>query len=144
MSSISWGSLSFGCFMSGVVGTTGVGGSIFLSSALLLLNLPPLFVKGSITFILFMGTAMSTFLFYFSGFSDPWNSLTFGLLCLVGSIIGNQLINYIQNKRGKASNGSVIAILMLIVMMMTLGMMPLTTYIEISTNNSVFEFGEIC
>ena len=87
---------------------------------------------------------MSTFLFYFSGFSDPLNSLTFGISCLIGSIIGNQIMNMIQNRKGGTSSGTIIAMVMFLVMLMTLGMMPLTTYIEVTTNNSVFEFGEIC
>ena len=87
---------------------------------------------------------MSTFLFYFAGFSDPFNSLTFGISCLIGSVIGNQLMNMIQARKGGNSSGTLIAMVMFLVMLMTLGMMPMTTYIEVTTNNSVFEFGEIC
>ena len=87
---------------------------------------------------------MSTFLFYFSGFSDPYNSLTFGVSCFIGSIIGNYLMNWFQNRKGGQSGGSLVAFVMFFVMLFTLGMMPLTTYIEVTTNNSVFEFGEIC
>ena len=141
---INWVAIALGCFISGFVGTTGVGGSIILSSALLLLNLNPMHIKGMVTFIVFVGTVMSVFLFYYAGFSDPLNSLSFGICCFFGSIVGNQLIKYIQKRKGSAKTNTMVAVLMFLVILMTLCMMPLTLFIEVKNNNSVFEFGEIC
>lgn len=141
---INWFSVALGCFASGFVGTTGVGGSIFLSSALLILNLEPIVAKSIVITVVFMATIMNIFLFYFSGFSDPYNSAVFGICCFIGSVIGNQLITHIKKKKGEKEVGIVISLLMFVIIVVTLGMMPFTTYIEIKTNNSVFEFGEIC
>ena len=85
-----------------------------------------------------MATIMNIFLFYYSGFSDPYNSAAFGICCFIGSVIGNQLIAYIKKKKGDKETGTVIAILMFIIIFVTLGMMPFTTYIELTTNKSVF------
>ena len=140
---VKWGPLAFGCLLAGILETSSIEGSIFLTSVLYLLDICPQHIKGNVTFILFFGKCMELFLFFCSGLLDFYNACIFGVCCMIGSILGNHFFNMFQN-RTATNNSKTITFVLICILLVNLANIPFTTYIEIITNRSVFDFKVIC
>lgn len=129
-------------FISGVLISVGITGSLAFSSFLVVSGIEPLVVAALSAFMLFFTSIATIVQFLVIGYLDIPNSVFIGLFALAGSIIGNVVMSRSLGKSLGAQ--SIIPYILFIVLILTIIIMPFSAIQEYYNNPDFFNYGVIC
>jgi uncharacterized membrane protein YfcA len=128
----------------GFISTVGVSGSLFISAALILLNIEPIVVKCTLSMLILFLSSINSLQFFLMGYFDWRNILFLGCSALVGCLVANFVI---KNQLAKGDTHTVNSIIAVQCFVMTLAIcfaIPSSSYFEYLTNANFFRMGTIC
>jgi uncharacterized membrane protein YfcA len=136
--------MGISALVGGFISTVGVGGSLFVSSALLLLDVEPLVIKCTMTWITMLMATNNTFQFIFIGYFDWRNVLIFTFLGLIGCVSSNLFIKKLLANNMSSKANEIIALCCCLMSVFVCFAIPVTSYYEYKNNQSFLKAGSIC